>query len=307
MYYYIILIYIIVKKVNLVDKINKELIEAKKRLVEISLLENKLKKESGKLKNKIHLYFDSTKIDTSDAEEYIINYFWQNASYSSEFYTSKLKQNYTKMRLSQIVEKYSILQNRALDVGCGNGMYTEHLAGIFSKCIGLDLSQARIKKNIENNSFKNIEYLSENFITSNTDKLGKFDFIFAADIGMYSKEKYHKSTFKALLNLLEDDGVLLTRESTTIKGNRAYKSHNYVAYYKNKAYYKNGIYKNNFVKSYRDCSYNIPHLNKYFSLFPQDKEKVDKNPFLLNKIVKKYIDSDISSSHYYVYKKGNVK
>lgn len=285
------------------DKLNKELIDAKKRIVEIKGLQEELEKECTTLKNKIHLYFDSSKFDTSDTEEYIINYFWQNATYSSEFYTSVLKQNYTKMRLSQMVEKYVSNNFRALDVGCGNGLYTEHLSTIFEEVVGLDLSQARIEKNIKDNKFKNIVYLSENFITCDTEKLGKFNFIFASDLGMYSHERHLKKTFKALLNLLTKDGILLTRESTSMKGNRSSKSYNYVAYYRNKKYYKKGIYKDNFIKSYRDCSYNIPQLNKYFSIYPNHKENVENNPFSLNKIVKEFIDEDLGSSHYYVYKK----
>jgi predicted TPR repeat methyltransferase len=289
-----------------VDELNKELIDAKKRIVEIKSLQEELEKESTSLKNKIHLYFDSSKFDTSDTEEYIINYFWQNATYSSEFYTSVLKQNYTKMRLSQIVKKYVSNNSRALDVGCGSGLYTEHLATIFEKVVGLDLSQARIEKNIKDNKFKNIVYLSENFITCATEKLGKFNLIFASDLGMYSHKKYLKKTFKALLNLLTEDGILLTRESTSVKGNRSSKSYNYVAYYRNKKYYKKGIYKDNFIKSYRDCSYNIPQLNKYFSIYPSCKEDIENNPFLLNKIVKEFIDEDLGSSHYYVYK-NNIR
>lgn len=283
------------------DKLNQELIDAKKRIVEIKSLQEELEKECATLKNKIHLYFDSSKFDTSDTEEYIINYFWQNATYSSEFYTSVLKQNYTKMRLTQIVNTFVKNPFRALDVGCGNGLYSEHLATIFKECVGLDLSQARIEKNIQNNQFQNLNYLSENFITCDTAKLGKFYFIFASDLGMYSHEKYLESTFKALLNLLTEDGILLTRESTSMKGNRSSKSYNYVAYYRNKSYYKKGIYKDYFIQSYRDCSYNIPQLNKYFSIYPNQKEDLENNPFLLNKIVKEFIDDDIGSSHYYVY------
>lgn len=288
------------------DDLNKELIAAKKRIVEIKELQEKLEKENIYLKNKIHLYFDSSKFDTSDTEEYVINYFWQNATYSSESYTSILRQNYTKMRLTQIINKFVVNKFRTLDVGCGNGLYSEHLATIFKECIGLDLSEARIEKNIKNNKFKNLKYLSENFITCDTQKLGKFNFIFASDLGMYSHEKYLEKTFKALLNLLTEDGILLTRESTSIKGNRSSKSHNYVAYYRNKKYYKKGIYKDHFIKSYRDCSYNIPQLNKYFSIYPNHKEDVENNPSLLNKIVEKFIDKDLGSSHYYVYSNKKI-
>ncbi|MEA1955426.1 MAG: methyltransferase domain-containing protein [Campylobacterota bacterium] len=285
------------------NKLNKELVKAKKRLVEIDKEKKSLEGEYKYLQNKIHLYFDSFLYDTSDAEEYIINHFWQNATYSSDFYNSVLKQNYTKLQLSKITDKYCTKKKRALDVGCGNGMYTEHLATIFSECVGLDMSVPRIKRNTKNNKLENVTYLAENFIFCDTEKLGKYDLIFAADLGMYSHKKYHKSTFKALLRLLNDDGVLVTRESTTMKGSRDYKSSNYVAYYRNRKYYKKGIYKKHCIKSFRDCSYNIKTLDKYFCVFPKDKEKVDKNPALLDKIVKNYVSKNIGSNHYYIYKR----
>ena len=286
------------------DKLNKKLIKIKKKLVKIKKKQEKLEEKSQKLKKEIHLYFDSPKYNTRVAEEYVMNYFWQNATYSSRFYTSEIKQNYTKMMLSKIANKYAVNKKRALDVGCGNGMYTEHLASVFDECVGLDLSVKRIKENKKNNKFKNITYIADNFITCDTKKLGKYDFIFASDLGMYSDEKYHKKIFEALLNLLNDDGVLVTRESTTLKGSRENKSHHYIAYYRNKNYYKKRFYKKYFVKSYRDCSYNIPHLDKYFSVFENDEKKVEKNPFLLNKIVKNYVSKDTGSSHYYIYKKN---
>lgn len=285
------------------DKLNKELIKAKKRLVKIDREKKSLEDEYIYLQNKIHLYFDSSKYDTCETEEYIINHFWQNATYSSDFYSSVLKQNYTKLKLSKMINKYCTNKKRALDVGCGNGMYTQHLSTIFSECVGLDMSVSRIKKNTQNNKLDNVTYIAENFIFCDTKKLGKYNLIFAADLGMYSHKKYHKSTFEALLKLLSNDGILITRESTTLKGDRDYKSSNYVAYYRNKNYYKKGIYKNNFVKSFRDCSYNIKNLDKYFTLYPNDKKKMDKNPLLLDKIVKNNVSRNVGSSHYYIYKR----
>ena len=273
----------------------------KNKLTNIQKKEDKLEKERKYLRDKIHLYFDS-KIDTRDSESYIINYFWQNATYSSDFYTSVLKQNYTKLSLSKIIKKYCTNFDSAIDIGCGNGIYTEHLATLFNSCVGLDLSKKRIQKNIKKNKVDNIKYLSENFITCKSDTLGKFDFIFASDLGMYSDKKHHKKIFYALLGLLNKNGVLLTRESTRNNGHIENKSYNYIAYYNNKDYYKKGIYKKCFVKSYRDCSYNIPNLNKYFAVFPNKKEVLNNNPLKLNKIVKKYISEDTGSSHYYVYK-----
>lgn len=284
------------------NKLNKKLIKAKKRLADIEKEKTALNNEEKYLKDKIHLYFDSKKHQTKDAEEYIINYFWQNATYTSDFYTSVLKQNYTKLRLTKIAKKYSKHRKRALDVGCGNGMYTEHLATLFSESVGLDLSIPRIKKNKDNNALDNVSYLAENFITCDTKKLGKFDFIFASDLGMYSDVKYHKSTFEALLNLLNDDGILVTRESTSLKGNRKYKSCNYVAYYRNKKYYQKGLYRNHFIKAYRDCSYNIKNLSKYISVKQIDIKELEKKPFVLNKLVKKYVPKELGSSHYYIYK-----
>ena len=286
------------------NKLNKELIEAKKKIVKLEKKIKSMDKKKRLLQDKIHLYFDSELHNTTDAEDFIVNYYWQHdATYSSEFYTSPIKQQYTKDMLSKIVKKSEVSTKRAMDAGCGNGMYTEHLASIFDDVVGLDLSKQRIERNIAANKFENITYMSENFITCEDEKLGKFDFIFASDLNMYTSKRYLRSIFESLIGLLNDNGVLLMRESITLKGEREYKSYRYVAHYRNKEFYKQGIYKKHFVKSYRDASYNLPHLNKYFSIFPKDYKKIEKRPLKLDKIVKNYISDDTPSCYYYVYKK----
>ncbi len=59
------------------DKLNKELIKAKKRLDELDLQGKTYENDNEYkfLQDKIHLYFDSS-YDTTKAEKFIINSFW---------------------------------------------------------------------------------------------------------------------------------------------------------------------------------------------------------------------------------------
>ena len=58
---------------------NEEIIRAKKQVEKIKILEKKLAAKKEYLMNKVHLCFDEGKTDTTQAEDYILNYFWQHA------------------------------------------------------------------------------------------------------------------------------------------------------------------------------------------------------------------------------------
>ena len=61
------------------DKLNQELIEAKKRLVAIEEEKKALDEEYKFLQDKIHLYFDSDEYNTDETQKYIIGDFWSKA------------------------------------------------------------------------------------------------------------------------------------------------------------------------------------------------------------------------------------
>src|SRR5574344_2856174 len=141
------------------NKLNSELIEAKKRLNEIEELKIKLDDEYKFLQDKIHLYFDSKIHNTNEAEKFIIGDFWSKAYklykdggyITNDEYISKVRFEYESKLLEKIINENIANKNRALDIGCGEGRYTKEFAKLFSNVVGLDLSQDRVDRNNSEN------------------------------------------------------------------------------------------------------------------------------------------------------------
>jgi len=291
------------------DKLNKKLIKAKKKLIKLDELKKTSTKKYKFLQDKLHLFLES-KYNTIETEKFIISSFWQKAykNYkdggyiTNDTYISKVRFKYEKTILKNKINKFCKNFNKALDIGCGNGRYTKEFAKIFDEVIGIDLSKKQIKKNQKENELSNIKYLNENFIDADNDKLPKFDFIFVGDIFMYTSDNDVKKVFKSLLNLLNQDGILIIRESSMDIGFENYKSRNYVAYYRNKEFYQNSIFKDNFVKLYKNYGYNLYHLDKYFSVNPDAKIKIEKNTKQLKKVIKQFVPKELRTSYFYIYK-----
>ncbi len=293
------------------NKLNKELINIKKQLDKFDL-QGKTYENDAKykfLQDKLHLYFDSTTHDTTDAEKYIMNIFWQNAytKYKDGGYVTndltirEIRYPYELMLMKKMIKKHCKNFDSALELGCGNGKTCEFLSNKFKNVVGVDLSQSQIEKNQKNNSHKNIKYLCQNAF----DVDEKYDFVFASDMFTCTPDSEMKAMFKKLTNLLKGGGVLLVRESSKISGkDENYASKNYVAYYRNHKTYTKGIFKPYFVKKYRNYGYSAYHLGKYFSVFGEkQKEKIKKNPKLFKKIVKNFVNPHLRTSHFYVYRK----
>jgi 2-polyprenyl-3-methyl-5-hydroxy-6-metoxy-1,4-benzoquinol methylase len=292
------------------DKLNQELIEAKKRLVAIEEEKKALDEEYKFLQDKIHLYFDSDEYDTDETQKYIIGDFWSKAykNYkdggyiTNDEYMSKVRFEYEVKELETIINENIKNKSRALDIGCGNGRYTKEFAKLFDNTVGIDLSQERIIQNNQENQNPNINYIYENFMTMQKDALGKFDFVFVGDIFMYTPANDVENVYNNLLKLLNKDGFLVIRESTLIHGNNDWKSKGYVAYYRNVDFYKSGIFEKTFVNLYRNYGYSLYYLDKYFNIFKDAKKDVENNPFLLKEIVPKFVDKSLKSSHFYLHK-----
>ena len=292
------------------DKLNKKLIKIHKKLSD-----NKLdlkSKDYALFQDKLHLYLDSPVHDTSKVEQHIIASFWKNAykNYkdggyiTNDDYTAKVRFSYEMKKIQKLIQTNTKDKTRALDIGCGNGRYAREFAKMFDEVVAIDLSKKQIRHNKKNNTLTNLTYLYENFITMPKNELGSFDFVFVGDIFMYTNDKEVEKTFLALLKLLGDSGILLVRESTQIVGFSSWKSKNYVAYYRNVDFYKNGVFSRYFLEKQRNYAYHLYYLNKYFHTFPKMKKKVQKNPLLLEKIVKEFSDIYTKSSHFFLYKKG---
>ncbi|SUX09023.1 Mg-protoporphyrin IX methyl transferase [Campylobacter sputorum subsp. bubulus] len=193
------------------DNINKELIEAKKRIDEIDELKKSLDSEYKTLQDKIHLYFDSQTIDTTETEKFIINSFWQKAyeNYADGGYITddvkirELRFPYECKLIKNIINKHCKNKNTALELGCGNGDTSRFLASIFKSVKGVDMSKKCIEKNIAENKTKNLKFERKNAFEENQ----KYDFVFASDMFMYSPECDVELMFEKLLNLLNGGGI----------------------------------------------------------------------------------------------------
>lgn len=290
------------------DKINKEIIEAKLRLHEIEKKKKSLDEEYQLLQDKIHLYFDSPNIDTTEAEKFIISYFWQNAYkdykdggyITNDEFMSDVRFRYECNLLEKIINENCTKKTRALDIGCGNGRYTKFFANFFDEVVGADLSKPVIEQNIKENELANVSFTCKNVMDLENDK---FDFVFASDMQTYTNDNETQKVFENLISLLKDNNsVLLTRESTRDIGKEAYKSRKYVAYYRNFTYYTENFFAKKFVKLYKNYGYNMYHLNKFFNVHKDSKNEVYKNPMLLEEIVKKHIDPFAKTCYFFVYK-----
>ena len=67
-----------------------------------------------------------------------------------------------------------------LDIGCGTGITTKHLAGLAKSVIGVDLSPVLIEHAIKNNSKPNSQYFAADIVE--WDWPSKFDFISMVDV-----------------------------------------------------------------------------------------------------------------------------
>lgn len=293
------------------DKLNKELIQAKDSL---TIIEDKivaLHTQAQFLQDKLHLYLESPTHDTADIESHIISSFWSSAYekyvdggyITNDPYIPEVRFNYETELIDKIIANECKNKVKAIDICCGNGRYTKEFAHKFKTAIGIDFSKSQIKCNQESNKDTNINYISADFMTMDSSALGTFDLVFVGDIFMYTHVKNIQRVFKNILKLVSKNGVLLIRESANNLGHENYKSKNYVAYYRNKKFYKKGIFKKHFQKSYRNYGYNLYHLDKYFSVFSGAREKIKNSPSLLKKAVKKSVDKHCRRSYFYVYKK----
>ncbi|MDX4071133.1 class I SAM-dependent methyltransferase [Aliarcobacter skirrowii] len=291
---------------------NTKLINARKEIIEI---DEKIKELQGKrkyLEDLIHLYFDSEKYNTNETEKFILNYFWSNAykNYkdggfiTNDDFIIKNRFNYEIKKLDQIIENNCKNKKRALDIACGNGRYTREFSRSFNEVIGIDLSKDIIDENNKNNKNNKIQYINENFITMGKNNLGIFDFIFVGGLCTYTSDIIDlEEMFKSLINMLNKDGILILREGTKKIGENFHKSINYVSYHRNVNFYKEGFFKDYFYKEYQNYGYSLYHLNKFFTVHNDFREKIEENPFLIEKIVKNYVDDEMKSNHFFLYYK----
>ena len=145
-----------------------------------------------------------------------------------------------KKELISFIEKYcsNKSRKRALDIGCGNGKFTEVMADYFEKVDAIDLSQEIIDKNRENNRRDNCSYYCESLEIFSKKELFSYDFIYVGGVLMYIDDKQIDYTYKALDRLLVKEGILVLRESVMTSKRVDNISDEYIAYYRHRSFYQ---------------------------------------------------------------------
>jgi cyclopropane fatty-acyl-phospholipid synthase-like methyltransferase len=288
---------------------NSELIAQKDQYDEITKTIKELQAQKEQLQNSINLYLDSPTFDSSQLQRHIIKRFWQGAysKYKDAGYLCNdmesvgIRFNYESRKLKEIISKEVKSTKKALDIGCGDGRYSRVFAGIFDEVVGVDLSTQQIEKNIKENHNNNITYISGDVFEHKDIKGMEFDFIFFGGIMLYSQESQLDKFFLHIINLLTKNGKAIARESVYNNQNSYYKSLNYVAYYRDVEFYSRGIFEKYYEKSYQNSGYHMRDLTKYLSVYKDKKDDIIKNTFLLDDIVKEYINPQIITNYFFQY------
>lgn len=112
----------------------------------------------------------------------------------------------TEEDVRQINRLIDVENKSVLEIGCGTGRITFHLAERASEIVAIDIDGSAIREALNRNPYANVRFLVENIETT---RLGeKFDAILSTWMGYM----YLKSVPKAIENIsqhLKDDGVFL--------------------------------------------------------------------------------------------------
>jgi len=145
-----------------------------------------------------------------------------------------------KRELIYFIEKYSFKNSRkrALDIGCGNGKFTEILSDYFEDVDAIDLSKEIIFKNREENRRDNCHYHCESLEDFAKRVDVNYDFIYVGGVLMYIDDSKIEDNYKALDKLLNRDAILVLRESVMSRKRVDNISESYIAYYREANYYQ---------------------------------------------------------------------
>jgi len=145
-----------------------------------------------------------------------------------------------KSELLSFIEKHvpKNSRKRALDIGCGNGKFTEIMADYFDYVDAIDLSQEIITKNREENKKDNCSYHCESLEAFAKRVDIHYDFIYVGGVLMYIDELKIEESYKALDKLLNREAILVIRESVMSRKRVDNISESYIAYYREANYYQ---------------------------------------------------------------------
>ena len=103
---------------------------------------------------------------------------------------------------------------RALDLGCGLGLFTERLASCSQEAVGVDISAVAIRYAAERTrALKNVQMRQGDLMTLGAEFEGQFDLVVVADTLYYLpspiRDEVLKSAVAGISKLIAPDGILL--------------------------------------------------------------------------------------------------
>lgn len=107
----------------------------------------------------------------------------------------------------KVFEEFELEGKTVLDVGCGDGRFSDFFSEHCKKYVGIDVSEECIKSNIANNTKENVSYVYENIINYKPEE--KFDYIvMSLALHEFDIEQQGVALLN-VLNLLTNDGKVI--------------------------------------------------------------------------------------------------
>lgn len=108
-----------------------------------------------------------------------------------------------------------------LDIGCGTGIWLEHLAPTFERAEGFDLSQAMVDSARRRMAAAGLAHVSiELGSLAELDREDAYDLIFVGGVLMYLRDDVAEQAVKRIHQALRKGGVLIARETANRTGTR---------------------------------------------------------------------------------------
>jgi SAM-dependent methyltransferase len=111
------------------------------------------------------------------------------------------------------LDEQHVGRGACLDVGCGVGLWLEHLASRFEQADGIDLSSEMVASTAKRLAhMPNVRVTVQGVADLPPDR--RYDFIFVGGVLMYVNDEQVESVIAKLSSMLAPNGVLVFREST---------------------------------------------------------------------------------------------
>lgn len=181
--------------------------------------------------------------------------------------------------IMHIMKEKKIIPKKVLDIGCGTGFYTRHLAGISEEITAIDISHNMLELASEycDDSLGQDIYKKINFKHTSLEKYKAPYKYFDLVMGTFMLGYFHDLDifFKKIKNLITNNGKLII---STLHPIRMFSEKNDSGYFLNENYFKNGFYESDFLSKDETL-----RLKRWTS--EEISEYADNNGFLIERII----------------------